>query len=92
MSAATAAAEPPEEPPGSRFKSQGFKVVKKSEVSVDDPWAQASMLVFPKIIAPAFFNLFTTVASKEGTKSSKTLEAAVVLIPWVQISIPPELL
>ncbi len=36
-SAATAAADPPEEPPGRWFMFQGFLVGPKSEVSVEDP-------------------------------------------------------
>jgi hypothetical protein len=61
--AATAAAEPPEEPPGTRLKSQGLLVVKKAEFSVEEPIANSSRLVLPIIIAPEFISLVTTVAS-----------------------------
>jgi hypothetical protein len=61
--AATAAAEPPEEPPGTRLGSWGFRVVPKAEFSVDDPMANSSMLVFPTITAPASRSRVTTVAS-----------------------------
>ncbi len=45
--AATAAADPPLDPPGIRSRSQGFLVVKKPEFSVDDPMANSSMFVLP---------------------------------------------
>src|SRR3954465_2655302 len=61
-SAATAAADPPEEPPGIRSRSQGLRVVKKPEFSVELPIANSSMFNRPKIIAPASFNFSTTVA------------------------------
>ncbi len=46
-SAATAAAEPPLEPPGIRSRSQGFRVTPKKEVSVEEPMANSSMFVLP---------------------------------------------
>ena len=61
-SAATAAAEPPLEPPGTLSKSQGLRVGPNAEFSVEEPIANSSMLVFPIIIAPASFNLLITVA------------------------------
>ena len=45
--AATAAAEPPLEPPGTRARSQGLRVVWKAEFSQDEPIANSSMLVRP---------------------------------------------
>jgi hypothetical protein len=53
MPAATAAAEPPEEPPGVRATSQGLCVGPWIECSVDEPIANSSMLVRPTRIAPA---------------------------------------
>src|SRR3989344_1852406 len=61
--AATAAAEPPDEPPGTRLVSWGFFVGPKAEFSVEPPMANSSMLVRPKSTAPASFNLRITVAS-----------------------------
>ena len=55
MRAATAAAEPPEEPPGTRARSQGFRVFLKALFSVDEPIANSSMFVLPITIAPARF-------------------------------------
>src|SRR6266513_5609318 len=55
--AATAAAEPPLEPPGTRDKSHGLRVNFTAEFSVDEPMANSSRLVFPNGIAPAVRNL-----------------------------------
>ena len=61
--AATAAAEPPDEPPGTRDSSHGFLVGPYALFSVDEPIANSSMLVLPKRIAPAALSLAITVAS-----------------------------
>ncbi len=61
--AATAAAEPPEDPPGTRDGSCGFRVVPNAEVSVEEPMANSSMLVLPTTTAPASARRVTTVAS-----------------------------
>ena len=60
--AATAAAEPPEEPPGTRSVSQGLLVRWKAEDSVDEPNANSSMLVLPTGVAPASSRRWTQVA------------------------------
>ena len=51
--AATAAAEPPEEPPGTRLGSQGLRTGPKWLVSLEEPIANSSMLVLPSTTAPA---------------------------------------
>ncbi len=51
--AATAAALPPLLPPGTRSSAHGFAVGPKAECSVDEPIANSSMLVLPRITAPA---------------------------------------
>ena len=51
--AATAAAEPPEEPPGTRAGSHGLRVGLNALFSVDEPIANSSMFVLPSTIAPA---------------------------------------
>ena len=61
--AATAAQEPPEEPPGTWDRFQGFLVTAKAEVSVVLPMANSSMLVFPRSTIPASFNFLTAAAS-----------------------------
>ena len=58
-----AAAEPPEEPPGTRVVSRGLSVGPNAEFSVELPMANSSMLVLPMITAPAASRRSTTVAS-----------------------------
>ncbi len=60
--AATAAAEPPEEPPGTRSRSHGLRVWPVALFSVDEPMANSSMLVLPRMTAPASWSLRTAVA------------------------------
>ena len=61
--AATAAALPPLEPPGTRLVSCGLRVGPKAEFSVDEPMANSSRLVLPTDPAPAAARRCTTVAS-----------------------------
>ena len=66
--AATAAAEPPDEPPGtsgrlSPARRHGFSVLPKALVVVDEPIANSSRLVLPSDTAPCAFSFATTVAS-----------------------------
>src|SRR5687768_11444715 len=82
--AATAAALPPEEPPGTRSGSCGLRVGPNAEFSVDEPIANSSRLVFPIAIAPAVRNRSTTVASYGGFQSSRIREEQVVGTPRVQ--------
>src|SRR3989344_5992038 len=63
ISPATAAAEPPEEPPGTKDGSSGVLVAPKALVWVVERMADSFMLVRPMTIAPAFFKHFITVAS-----------------------------
>src|SRR5262249_29570213 len=51
--AATAAAEPPDDPPGTLARFHGLRVGPNAEFSVDDPMANSSMLVLPMITIPA---------------------------------------
>ncbi len=66
--AATAAAEPPDEPPGvsgvfAPFLRQGEITGPKCDVSFDEPMANSSMLVLPSITAPSRQRLAVTVDS-----------------------------
>jgi len=61
--AATSAAEPPEEPPGTRARSRGWSTRPNAECSVEEPIANSSRLALPAMSAPAAFSLVTTVAS-----------------------------
>src|SRR6187401_805764 len=88
-SAATAADDPPDEPPGTRFvleflARQGLNTGPKAEVSLDEPMANSSRLVLPSITAPASQRFWVTVDSYGGTKLPRIFEAAVVRVPLVQ--------
>ena len=76
--AATAVAEPPEEPPGTRVRSQGLRVSPSAEFSVDEPIANSSMLSLPTRTAPARPSRSASVPSKRGRKPARTREAQVV--------------
>src|ERR1019366_10205812 len=82
--AATAAALPPEDPPGTRPVSHGFFVGPKAEFSVEDPMANSSRLVLPTAIAPAAFSRRTTVASYGGSHPARIFEEQVVGMASVQ--------
>src|SRR5258705_10049373 len=60
--AATAAAEPPDDPPGTRSGAIGFLVGPNALYSVDDPIANSSRFVLPTMTAPAARRRSTTVA------------------------------
>src|SRR5436190_18012824 len=84
--AATAAAEPPDEPPGASLRLsprrfQGFSTPPKWLVMFEEPMANSSRLVLPTITAPAFHRFAVTVLSYGGTKPFRMLEAAVVCTP-----------
>ena len=69
--AATATAEPPEEPPGTRVVSQGLRTgctlsqptAGMAEFSLVPPMANSSQLSLPSVTQPASASLDTTVAS-----------------------------
>jgi len=81
--AATAAADPPLDPPGVRSSAHGLRVGPKAEFSVDEPIANSSQLVLPITTAPARSSRATAVASYGGTNVSSIFDAAVVLTPRV---------
>jgi hypothetical protein len=60
--AATAAAEPPDEPPGTRSVSHGLRTGPYPEFSFDEPIANSSMFVLPSVGAPAAVRRSTAVA------------------------------
>ena len=55
MREATAAADPPDEPPGTSAVFHGFFTVPKYEVSLDEPIAYSSMFILPIVTMPAAF-------------------------------------
>src|SRR5205814_8844065 len=82
-SAATAADEPPELPPGTRERSHGFFVGWYALFSVELPIANSSQLTLPITIAPAARSFSTTCASYGGIQPRKIFEPAVVASPRV---------
>src|SRR5690242_10551980 len=78
MPAATDAADPPDEPPGTRVGSTGFFAGPYALYSVEDPIANSSMLLFAIGMAPASRSRSTTVASYGLTYPSRMRDAHVV--------------
>ena len=60
--AATAAALPPDEPPGTRWRSHGLRLGPKALVSVELPNANSSMFSLPSGMPPASMARATHVA------------------------------
>src|SRR5919106_1461648 len=81
--AATAAAEPPEEPPGTVDTSHGLRVGKYEEFSVEEPMANSSQFVLPSRGVPAAFSRAQHVASYGGTYVLRICEPHVVVTPAV---------
>src|SRR5947207_13995267 len=82
--AATAAALPPLDPPGTRLGSCGLRVGPNAEFSVDDPMANSSRFVLPIGIPPAATTRSTTVAVYGGFHPSRIFDEHVVGMPRVQ--------
>src|SRR5438132_1259534 len=51
--AATAAADPPDDPPGTRSSPQGFRTGPNAEFSLEEPIANSSQFVLPTSTEPA---------------------------------------
>ena len=69
MPAASAAAEPPLEPPGVRSRFQGLRVGPKRSLSVKGTWPNSGVFVLPTMIAPAAFRRATAASSKSARLS-----------------------
>src|SRR5208283_4544209 len=76
--AATDAAEPPLEPPGTRVRSYGFFVTPSAEFSHELPIANSSMFALPIGTQPASSKRCTAVAVYGATHCSRILLPAVV--------------
>ena len=74
--AATLAAAPPEDPPGTRFSSSGLRTGPWKLVSLLEPMANSSQLVRPRITASAASSRSTTVALYRLVKPSSMREEA----------------
>src|SRR6202167_873471 len=79
--AATAAAEPPDEPPGILVRSHGLWLGPNAEFSVEEPIANSSMFVLPRMIAPACLSRRVIVASYGGRQPSRMREPQGVGLP-----------
>ena len=86
MPVASAAAEPPLEPPAVRARSHGLRVAPNTALTVLGPNANSGVLVLPSTMAPAARSRWTTSASSSGTWSSKSLEPWVVRMPAVGVT------
>src|SRR4051812_34748939 len=76
--AATAGDEPPDEPPGILDRSQGLWVVPNALFSVEEPIANSSMLVLPRMTRPASRSRAVMVASYGGRQPSRIFDEHVV--------------
>src|SRR5437879_6568352 len=85
MPAATAAAEPADDPPGTRSSAQGLAIGQKAEFSPLEPIANSSMFVLPSITNPASSSRSITVASYGGTNGSRIFEPHVVRTSFVHM-------
>src|SRR5437763_5754444 len=78
MRAATAAAEPPDEPPATQSRFHGLRVGPNAECSVDDPMANSSRFVLATMDQPLARRRATTVASNGERKSGRMRDPHVV--------------
>src|SRR5947209_1712579 len=78
MRAATATAEPPDEPPGTRDGSHGLRAGPNAECSVEEPIANSSRFVLPMMLQLFARSRATAVASNGERKSPRIRDAQVV--------------
>ena len=83
--AATAAAEPPLEPPGVRCRSHGLRVMPNVGVSVNGTIIISGTCVLPRITAPALRSRRTT-SESACAGSSTAQEPIAVTCPWMSVS------
>src|SRR4029079_3857497 len=81
--AATAAAEPPDDPPATQRTSRGLRVGPNALFSVDEPIANSSMLVLATTSAPLARSLVIAVASNGLEYPARIFDAHVVGNPRV---------
>src|SRR2546430_10574884 len=74
---ATAVADPPLEPPGTRSSPQGLWTGQYPEFSFEEPIANSSQLVLPRKTAPSASSRSTTVALYGGLNPFKIFEPPV---------------
>src|SRR5262245_47963794 len=81
MRLATAAADPPDEPPLVRSRFHGLCVLPYRTDSVVVVKPSSGEFVLPKITSPAFLYLATNVLSKSATESFQTRLPTDVMVP-----------
>src|SRR5439155_6507338 len=92
--AATAAADPPEDPPATQSRFHGLRVTPNAECSVDEPMANSSRFVLATMDHPFARRRVTTVASNGEMKSGRMREPHVVgmsvvtMLSLIAIGIP----
>ncbi len=79
--AATAAADPEEDPAGERSVSQGLRAGGKSTSQDGPPWAYSQVAFLPSRTAPAASSFATQALSSAGTLSASSRDCAVVRTP-----------
>jgi len=79
--AASAAAEPPEDPPGPRARSQGLLVVPWIALKLCQSASISGTLVLPKTMAPAASSRSTASASRRATLSLSAGSPQLVRMP-----------
>src|SRR3982751_438459 len=83
---ATAAADPPLEPPGTRSRARGLRTGPNAEFSFEEPMANSSQFNLPIRMAPSASNRYTAVASYGGTYFSSAREPQVVRSSFVTMT------
>ena len=85
--AATAAAEPPLEPPGARCRCHGLRVIPYKRDSVIGDKPNSGELVLPMITRPALRMRATTSLSALAMLPASSREAAVVALPATEATL-----
>ena len=83
MPAATAAADPPEDPPGEWSTFHGLRAGGNGVSKAVPPIANSQVVNFPNKMAPAFFNRVVVVASLAGMRPRHSLDPPSVGTPAV---------
>ena len=83
---ATAAADPPLDPPELRSRENGVTVDSQSWLTLRGPKPNSGVLVLPRRIPPAAFSRLTHNSSTSGTLFSKIFEPKVVRTPFVCVT------
>ena len=78
---ATAAAEPPDDPPGVKRVSQGLRVTPNTSLTVFPPAPNSGVLDLAMTIAPFASSRSTRMSEREAIRSAKTRDPSVQRTP-----------